>query len=144
MKKKINLSIVCATHNRPVKLSKMVESFNNGKILPKELIICGTAYKDFNYVKGKKIDFDLKFLISKKKNQIIQRRKAIQFARNDFILQIDDDVIVEKNFVFNLEKYTRSKKKNNHKCINTYKSRFSASFILEYNLSKVFYIQNYN
>jgi glycosyltransferase involved in cell wall biosynthesis len=53
---------------------------------------------------------NIKFILSKKKNQVIQRNIAIKNVSSDFILQIDDDVTVKENFFQNLIKYTLTNK----------------------------------
>ena len=72
-------------------------------------MICGTNALDLKYIQKNLIkNLNIKFILSKKKSQIIQRNIAIKNSKADFILQIDDDVVVKKNFFINLSKYTSS------------------------------------
>ena len=96
--KQINISVICASSNGKLKLPKLVKSISQGSYIPKELIIVGTSLSDKlllqNYL-NKKIK--LKFLISKKKNQIYQRNIGKAVSKFDLILQTDDDVIFKQN-----------------------------------------------
>lgn len=112
MKKKINFSVVCATHKGAIKLNRLILSFYEGTTWPKEIIICGTTPKDLIHVKKKILSkLNVKFILSKKKNQVYQRALAVKKSKEDFILQIDDDVTVYPNFVKNLEKYVHKNQK---------------------------------
>ena len=109
MKKKINISVVCATHNGSKKIKNLINSIKDNYIYPKEIVICGTNALDLKYIPKNLIkNLNIKFILSKKKSQIIQRNIAIKNSKADFILQIDDDVVVKKNFFINLSKYTSS------------------------------------
>ena len=46
---------------------------------------------------------NIKFFKSQKKSQIYQRSVAINKSKSDYILQIDDDVTVDKNFFHNIK-----------------------------------------
>jgi len=52
---------------------------------------------------------NIKFIHSKIKNQITQRNNGIKKSKSDYILQIDDDVKINRNFFQKLEKYTKKK-----------------------------------
>ena len=109
MKKKINISVVCATHNGSRKIKNLIYSIKDNYVYPKEIVICGTNALDLKYIPKNLIKkLNIKFILSKKKSQIIQRNIAIKNSKSDFILQIDDDVVIKKNFFINLSKYTSS------------------------------------
>lgn len=113
MKKKSNISVVCATHLGSKKIKNLILSIDQNYVYPREIIICGTNSLDLIHVPRKLMKkLNIKFILSKKKSQIIQRNIAIKNSNSDYILQIDDDVIVKKNFFLNLSKYTINKKDN--------------------------------
>ena len=115
MKKKLNISVVCATHNGRKKIKNLIYSIHKNYVYPNEIVICGTSKLDLRHVSRKLInDLNIRFLFSKQKSQIIQRNIAIKNSTSDYILQIDDDVVVKKDFFLNLSKYvsfSRDKKK---------------------------------
>ena len=111
MKKKINVSVVCATHNGAAKLKNLILSIYKNKVWPKEIVICGTSNGDLKYIKPQIIStLSIKFFKSSQKSQIYQRSIAINKTKSDYILQIDDDVTVQPNFFLNIKKYTKNKK----------------------------------
>ena len=111
MKKKINISVVCATHKGSKKIKNLILSIYKNNVYPNEIIICGTNNLDLKHVPKTIIKYlNIKFILSKKKSQVIQRNIAIKNVSSDFILQIDDDVTVKENFFQNLIKYTLANK----------------------------------
>ena len=110
MKKKLNISVVCATHNGQKKIKKIIMSIFNNFVWPSEIIICGTSNLDLIFVpQNIKNLLNIKFIFSKKKGQVLQRQRAIDNSISDYILQIDDDVTVVSNFFSKLEKYVKNK-----------------------------------
>lgn len=111
MKKIINISVVCATHKGSKKIKNLISSIYKNNVYPNEIIICGTNNLDLQYIPKNIIKYlNIKFILSKKKNQVIQRNIAIKNVSSDFILQIDDDVTIRENFFQNLTKYTLTNK----------------------------------
>ena len=51
MKKKLNVSLVVASHNGKKKLPKLLNSIKNNRLQPKEIIICGTNKNDISLIK---------------------------------------------------------------------------------------------
>ena len=100
MKKKLALSIVCASHKGREKIPDLIESIYQNTYWPKEIIICGTSRNDFDLINIKKYrKLKIKKLVSKIKSQKYQRKKAQNCAQNNIILQLDDDLILKKNFI---------------------------------------------
>ena len=119
MKKRLNLSVVCATHNGSKKIKNLIFSVNNNYVLPKEIIICGTSISDLKYIpKNILRKLNIKFIYSHKKSQIIQRITAINYSVSDYILQIDDDVVIKPNFFLNISKYVSMKSDINKKVVS--------------------------
>ena len=50
MKKKLALSLVCASHDGRDKIPKLIESIYQNTYWPKEIIICGTSRNDFDLI----------------------------------------------------------------------------------------------
>ena len=116
--KKLNLvpiSFICTTHRRPKKLYKLVESLEKNTSLPNEIIIVGTSNYDFININAKKYKFNIKKFISKRKNQIFQRNLGINLSKNALIIQCDDDLTFDKDFISNFYKHfqvNKNQKKN--------------------------------
>ena len=110
----INLSLVIASYKGSKKLINLINSIILGKSIPKEIIIvCSTDEYNkyiFNLKKFNKI-FNIIILKSKIKNQIYQRQIGLAKARNDYILQLDDDLTLDKNTIKLL--YENVTKENN-------------------------------
>lgn len=130
MKKKIKISVVCASHNGSKKIPQLIKSISRNSILPNEVIICHTSSEDFIFLKKKFYsNFKIKKILSKKKNQIYQRNLAIKNSKNNLILQIDDDVVLKKDFFEKL--YLNFKNKNDDK-----KNIISALILLKPGISQ--------
>jgi cellulose synthase/poly-beta-1,6-N-acetylglucosamine synthase-like glycosyltransferase len=100
MKKKLPLSVVCASHNGREKLPKLIDSIYHNKCWPKEIIICGTSRNDFDLINTKEYKkLNIKKLVSKIKSQKYQRKKAQNCVKNNIILQLDDDLVLKNNFI---------------------------------------------
>lgn len=119
MKKKLNISVVCATHCGSKKLKNLINSISDNYVHPREIVICGTNKLDLMYIPKNKIkQLNVKFIFSEKKSQVIQRKIAIENSTSDYILQIDDDVVVKKDFFLHLSKYVKSKKDLSKKIVS--------------------------
>lgn len=99
-------SVVCASHNGKNKIPNLIDSIKKNSLLPNEIIICGTSKKDLS--KLDKIDIkklNIKFVLSRKKNQSYQRKLAIEKTKNEIIFQLDDDLYVDKDYFKNMSKH---------------------------------------
>ena len=113
MKKKLNVSLVVASHNGKKKLPKLLNSIKSNRLQPKEIIICGTNKVDISLIKKKDLKLlNVNFIISKIKNQVFQRKKALEKITGEYILQLDDDIVLENNFFNFLNFHIKKKKKN--------------------------------
>jgi len=98
MKSTINneLTIVCASHNGRDKLPNLIKSIERSSLKPKEIIICGTSINDLdNVTKKQQTSNNIRFILSDVSNQIIQRKAALNAVRTNYILQLDDDLVLE-------------------------------------------------
>ncbi len=104
-------SLVCATHNGKNKLPHLISSIKKNSLLPKEIIICGTNNEDLSLLNKKDIkNLNIKFILSKKKNQSYQRRIAIKNTKYEIIFQLDDDLYVDQNYFRNMSKHFQKNK----------------------------------
>ena len=99
------VSLICATHNRPKKLKILIDSINKNFYLPKEVIIVGTGSNDFANIIKKNYKFKIKTFVSKKKNQIFQRNLGISKSKYSIVIQCDDDLRLDRNFILNFYKH---------------------------------------
>lgn len=111
---KVPVTIVCPTHKGSKRLPKLIKSIYSSKVIPNEIIICGTGKKDFKFLKKRK---NVKFIVSDLANQSHQRNLAIKESKNEIIIQCDDDLILDKNFVKNMYKHFE-KSKNEKKVVS--------------------------
>jgi len=116
MNSKINndLTIVCATHNGRYKLPGFIKSIEGNSLRPKEIIICGTSSNDLDDItEEQKNNNNIYFILSDISNQIIQRKAALKAVKTKYILQLDDDLILEKETIKNYSKHFIGPNTNN-------------------------------
>ena len=113
MKKKLPISVVCASHKGREKIPKLINSIFNNNYWPNEIIICGTNKRDFDFITKKKFPgLFIKTFVSKIKNQNYQRQMAISHTKKDnIIMQLDDDLILKKNYINLMFLHFRNEKK---------------------------------
>ena len=111
--RKINVSLVIASHKGRTKLKELINSVKKNNIWPKEIIICGTNKNDISLIEKKNLKLlNIKFIVSKIKNQVYQRKIALKKISQDYVLQLDDDLLLESNFFNTLLLHLKNKKKN--------------------------------
>lgn len=98
------ITLVCATHNRPLKLFKLLNSIEKNLFKPQEIIIVGTSLKDFCMINNKNFALNIKKKISSKKNQTVQRNLGLSIAKSSLLIQCDDDLLLDRNFFLNMYK----------------------------------------
>ena len=81
------------------KIYETINSLYSGKVKPKNTYC--VYYKKFDFKKFKKFK-NIFFIKSKKKGQIEQRNLGIKKCKSNLILQLDDDIVLEKNTLFSL------------------------------------------
>tara|TARA_B100000780_G_C21125965_1_gene456896 strand:+ start:2244 stop:3104 length:861 start_codon:yes stop_codon:yes gene_type:complete len=84
------------------KLYKTIKSLSLGSLKPRK-IICVYYYK-FNFSIFKKHFKNIYFIKSNVRNQVQQRIEGFRHVKSNYILQLDDDIIFEKNTLLNLMK----------------------------------------
>jgi len=97
-----DLTIVCASHNGVNRIPFFLDSIQKNIANPKEIIICGTHESDISSVsKNLLINNNVSFIVSEFSNQIYQRNLALSKVNTDYILQLDDDLILDSNAIGN-------------------------------------------
>jgi hypothetical protein len=110
MKKILPISVVCASHNGKKKIPKLINSIFENTHWPNEIIICGTKKEDFDLIQRKKYKLmTIRTVVSKIKNQIFQRELAIKKTRNVILAQCDDDVELDKNYIYLMYQHFKNK-----------------------------------
>ena len=135
---KKGISVIIATLGGESVIST-VNSINNGSIIPNEILIC--IPKDF--IENAFINFqydNVKIVETNEKGQVIQRINGFNLAIYEYVLQIDDDVILEYNCLENL--YDSLKHSDSHTAISpalyTLKTNLSVYRSSSKNLNKYF------
>jgi GT2 family glycosyltransferase len=103
----IDISVVIATLGGE-SLKETIESLNNSTIVPKEILLCipegyTTNLKHFSFS-------NLEILTTTVKGQVAQRAFGFQKAKCPFVLQLDDDIILDSYCLENLLETVISKK----------------------------------
>ena len=97
----INLSVVIATLGG-YSLKGTIEQLNSGSVIPSEILVC--IPNDFA-LSVRELQFDnLKIICTDCKGQVAQRVVGFQNAKHDLVLQLDDDLIVDRDCLKNLIK----------------------------------------
>ena len=105
-KTNFKLSIVCASNNGLKKLPLLINSIKKNTYHPFEIIICLTNMGDAKNIDSEDIkQLNIKIILSKRKNQLYQRHTAINASSGNYILQLDDDVILKENTLENYIKH---------------------------------------
>ncbi|WP_258083288.1 glycosyltransferase family A protein [Thermococcus thermotolerans] len=104
---KLRISVIIPTRNRVLYLRQLLENISNQTRIPDEVIVIGhiddLETKNFllKFNKGK-FEFRLKFdFINGGSSNA--RNKAISLSEGDILIFLDDDVILEKDYIKNVE-----------------------------------------
>lgn len=109
----MKISLVCASHNGMNKLPNLIKSISKLKFKPNEIIICATKRIDvskISFSSYKKLN--IKVIISKVANQVIQRKLAIDKSKYEIITQVDDDIQLQGEPFFLIKKYLNNNSKS--------------------------------
>ena len=94
------ISVVCASHKGKSRLPHLITSINNNSVKPFEIILCVTDLKDTELITNEFINnLNIKIILSKKLDQSYQRQLAIKHTKCDLILQLDDDLLLDKDTI---------------------------------------------
>jgi len=113
-----NLTVVCASHGGLEKIPCLIKSIGDGSVRPVEVIICGTSDSDLDGLSKKDIErCNVKFVKSDVANQVVQRRKALLNVKTEYVLQLDDDLVLERDTIKHyLSYFLEGKSKNKVVC----------------------------
>lgn len=94
-----NISVVIATLGGEC-LFKTIEQLNRGSVVPFEILIC---IPEADAYKVKEHSFtNVKVISTPARGQVFQRAIGFREAKSDFVLQLDDDVIVNNECLYYL------------------------------------------
>ena len=94
-------------------LKRTLDSINNSSVKVDEVIISLPSNSNFDKNKYKNYS-NLKFYFSRFKGQVAQRIDGFKLAKNELVVQLDDDIILEKKC---LEFMSILIKQNNQYCV---------------------------
>jgi len=98
-------SLIITTYNRPDALNLVLQSVENQTIFPNEVIIAddGSTSETTFMIEEYKTKSNLNIIHSWQKDKGFRlarsRNKAIALAKSDYIIQIDGDMVLHKDFV---------------------------------------------
>ncbi len=105
MNEKINCSLVISTFNWPAALKVCLKSVANQSILPNEVIIAddGSTQETIKLIEEIKKNFPVPIVHVWHADEGFQlakiRNKAFAIAKNEYIIQVDGDLILHKHFI---------------------------------------------
>ena len=82
-------------------LEKTIFHINIGTVIPDEILIC-IPVKEGNLTNNLTSASNVKIIKTNVKGQVAQRAVGFQNARNNLVLQLDDDILLRKNCLENL------------------------------------------
>jgi GT2 family glycosyltransferase len=88
-------------------LAKTIHVLNNGTIVPDEILVCIPEGYEENV--SEIYHSNIQVLLTKVKGQVAQRAEGFKAAKNKFVMQLDDDMLVSDNLVENLIKVLNSR-----------------------------------
>ena len=95
------ISVVIATLGGK-QLTKTINDMNSGSVVPSEILIC---IPEDDSPKVKNInDGNVRVVITKHKGQVYQRATGFKNAKNDIVMQLDDDILLDKYCIENMLK----------------------------------------
>ncbi len=104
-----NVSVVIPTLGGE-SLKGTIEQLNHGTIVPKEILIC---IPDEDAYKAESHSFpNVRIIKTKCRGQVAQRIEGFKVSSCDFVLQLDDDIIIEKYCIEYLVELLTSKGEN--------------------------------
>ena len=112
----MNIGIVIATRNRPKQISILLDSICNQKIKAQEIVIVSSGEKIDQIIEKFASKINIVYSHINGFGQILQKQEAIKLIGQniDWILFLDDDLILEPDTLENLSRYIS--KKNYYWC----------------------------
>ena len=107
-KQKFLFTIICATYGKLNNLDSLCKSLNNQNYGKFELLICDQNKNSTNKKFVKKYK-NIKILFIKSKIGLSKaRNKGINYARGNYLIFLDDDIYLQKNFLNQINNYLNS------------------------------------
>ena len=92
-------------------LKNTIDNLVNGKYIPSKIILSfPNSIKKQEIEKFKKYNLEFKIIYSPK-GQVKQRIEALKLTTKKYVLQLDDDIKIDKNCLKNLYNFIKNKKK---------------------------------
>lgn len=153
----MKISIIIPTYNRDKHLYNCLISILHQKKLPMEVIVVDNARhnkakKIVNIIKKQfyKKKINIIFIKNKENSGAIARNLGAFHSKGDLIAFLDDDVILDKNYYYEIEKVFIKNKKalgvhGYDTTLEQFKTKLQKSFFLSlvYKFSKLFQISSY-
>lgn len=145
---RIKTSIFVTTYNWPEALEVCLQSILNQTILPDEILIADDGSenetKDLvgKYKLITKIPIHHIWIEDKGYRINLIRNLAIKAANNPFIIQIDGDVILEKNFIKDHLKFAKPNRLNMGRRARIYEEK-AKEICQSKNINDLYYFRNY-
>jgi glycosyltransferase involved in cell wall biosynthesis len=142
----MNIGIVIATRNRPKQISILLDSICNQKIKAREIVIVSSGEKIDQIIEKFASKINIVYSHINGFGQILQKQEAIKLIGQniDWVLFLDDDLILEPDTLENLFRYISKKNTigvvgigikllqlKNNKELKIIKSLFLKTFFLE-------------
>jgi glycosyltransferase involved in cell wall biosynthesis len=96
------LSIVIASHNRTELLRSCLQTIVGQNFKDFEVIVAHTGVEDGTASLVEAYSENFKYKVCKNKGAAIQRNEGVQIAKGDWIVFLDDDVLLEPDFLFEI------------------------------------------
>ena len=105
----IIISVIICTMNRENDLLECIESISQQTLLPHEVLIIDDGAIDQEYLEKykkllepKRVNFFYKMKTKNNKGLTFSRNLGMKYAIGDYIMFLDDDVVIEKNYIANI------------------------------------------
>jgi hypothetical protein len=95
----LGISVVIATLGGAW-LAKTIQILNSGSAVPDEILVCIPEGYEENV--SEIYHSNIQILITKVKGQVAQRAKGFKAAKNQLVMQLDDDIILDEHCLENL------------------------------------------
>ncbi len=130
-----NLSVVISTFNREEYVNQLLSSIEKQSILPKEIIIVDSSPIRISYKHSKLLNVNI--VKSEKAQLTYQRNLGVSRTNCDIILHIDDDTILEVDYIKNILETFNNDKNNQIDVVGGYISNEWGNNIYEPNIIMV-------
>jgi glycosyltransferase involved in cell wall biosynthesis len=109
----IPVSIIIPTLGDP-KIIKCLNKINESSHKPSEILVVipKQNFERAKNIKSKFLKLNIKIILSNKQNQVFQRILGFKKSKYKFVMQLDDDVLLERDCLIKLFKFLKGRKKS--------------------------------